>query len=128
MATRDELEANFKGETTEIALYLAMSKQAEREGHPIAALYFRQVAMDEAWHAVEVAELLGMIGDTRANIKMMLTGETKAEIEKADAAKVAEAEGNIDAARFFERASKDEGRHKAGLEGLVKRFEAHGWW
>ncbi|HIE32086.1 MAG TPA: rubrerythrin family protein [Methanosarcinales archaeon] len=127
MTTEDELKANFKGETTEVALYLAMSKQAEREGHAIAALYFRQIAMDEAWHAVEVAELLGMIKDTKSNLAMMLKGETMAEDEKADAAKAAEAEGNIEAARFFERASKDEARHRAGLEGLLKRFEAHGW-
>jgi rubrerythrin len=65
MATKDELEANFKGETAEVALYLAMSKQAEREGHHTAAMYFRQVAMDEAWHGAEVAELLGMITSTR---------------------------------------------------------------
>ncbi len=127
MTTKDELKANFKGETTEVGLYLAMSKQAEREGHYTAAMYFRQVAMDEAWHAAEVAELLGMIKDTKANIEMMLAGETKAEVEKAEAAKAAEAEGMIDAARFFERASKDEARHKAGLKGILMRFEAH-WW
>ena len=127
MATKDELEANFKGETAEVALYLAMSKQAEREGHHTAAMYFRQVAMDEAWHGAEVAELLGMIKDTKANLEMMLKGETMAETEKADAAKAAEAEGNIDAARFFERASKDEARHKAGLKGILMRFDAHGW-
>jgi rubrerythrin len=127
MTTKDELKAHFKGETTEVGLYLAMSKQAEREGHHTAAMYFRQLAMDEAWHASEIAELLGMIGDTKANLKMMHKGETMAETEKADAAKVAEAEGNIDAARFFERASKDEARHKAGLKGILMRFDAHGW-
>ena len=127
MTTKKELEANFKGETTEVGLYLAMSKQAEREGHHTAAMYFRQVAMDEAWHAAEVAELLGMIKDTRSNLEMMLKGETMAETEKANAAKKAEAENMIDAARFFERASKDEARHKAGLKGVLMRFEAHGW-
>ena len=127
MTTKDDLEANFKGETTEVALYLAMSKQAEREGHHTAALYFRQVAMDEAWHGAEVAELLGMIKDTKANLEMMLAGETKAEVEKANSAKKALAEGNIDAARFFERASLDEARHKAGLKGILMRFDAHGW-
>ncbi|CAD6490806.1 MAG: Rubrerythrin [Candidatus Argoarchaeum ethanivorans] len=127
MTTKKELEANFKGETTEVGLYLAMSKQAEREGHHTAAMYFRQVAMDEAWHAAEIAELLGMIKDTRSNLEMMLKGETMAETEKANAAKKAEAENMIDAARFFERASKDEARHKAGLKGVLMRFEAHGW-
>ena len=71
-----ELKAHFKGETTEVGLYLAMSKQAEREGHHTAAMYFRQLAMDEAWHASEIAEILGMIGDTKANLEMMLKGET----------------------------------------------------
>nr|AAU83222.1 conserved hypothetical protein [uncultured archaeon GZfos27A8] len=127
MTTESELKANFKGETTEVGLYLAMSKQAEREGHHTAAMYFRQLAMDEAWHASEIAEILGMIGDTKSNLEMMLAGETMAETEKADAAKAAEAEGNIDAARFFERASKDEARHKAGLKGILMRFDAHGW-
>lgn len=127
MTTEEDLKANLKGETTEVALYLAMSKKAECEGHHTAALYFRQLAMDEAWHAAEVAELLGMVGDTKANIEMMLSGETKATGEKLDAAKKAEAEGNIEAARFFERASKDEDRHRAGLEGLIMRFKAHGW-
>ncbi|RZN15096.1 MAG: rubrerythrin family protein [Methanosarcinales archaeon] len=127
MTTKKELEANFKGETTEVGLYLAMSKQAEREGHHTAAMYFRQVAMDEAWHAAEIVELLGMIKDTRSNLEMMLKGETMAETEKANAAKKAEAENMIDAARFFGRASKDEARHKAGLKGILMRFEAHGW-
>ena len=127
MATKDELKAHFKGETTEVGLYLAMSKQAEREGHHTAAMYFRQLAMDEAWHAADIAEILGMIGDTKANLEMMHKGETMAETEKADAAKAAEAEGMIDAARFFERASKDEARHKAGLKGILMRFDAHGW-
>ena len=127
MTIKEELEANFKGETSEVALYLAMSKQAEREGHHTVAMYFRQVAMDEAWHGAEVAELLGMIKDTKTNIEYMLSGETKAASEKAEAAKAALAEDNPDAAQFFERASKDEERHRAGLEGILMRFKAHGW-
>lgn len=53
-------------------------------------------------------------------------GET-VHTEKSEAAKAAEAEGNIKTARFFERASKDEERHRAGHEGLIMRFKAHGW-
>ncbi len=127
MTTKEELEANFKGETSEVALYLAMSKQAESEGHHTVAMYFRQVAMDEAWHGAEVAQLLGMIKDTKTNIEYMLAGETNAAHEKAEAAKAALAEDNPDAAQFFERASKDEERHRAGLEGILMRFKAHGW-
>jgi rubrerythrin len=122
MKTEEIVEANFKGETSEVGLYLAMSKRAEEEGHPEVALYLRQVAMDEAWHAAEFAALIGKIKDTKSNIQMMLEGETKAETEKAKAAEIARSEGKEDIAKFFERASRDEGRHKAGLKKLLEKL------
>lgn len=121
--TEKNLNNTFKGETTEVGLYLAMSKQAEREGHPDIAVYLRQIAMDEAWHAVEVAEALGMVGDTKSNLEMMLKGETMAEQEKARDGEAAVSDGHKAAASFFSRASRDEGRHKAGLAFYLKRFE-----
>jgi rubrerythrin len=30
----DAVEANFKGETTEVGLYLTMARQAQKEGYP----------------------------------------------------------------------------------------------
>ena len=123
MSLEKILKATFKGETTEVGWYLAMSKIAEKESMPDVAIYLRQIAMDEAWHAAEVAEILGEIKpDTKSNIEMMLEGETMAEGEKADAAKIAREEGNLAAALFFERASYDEGRHKAGLKGILERL------
>jgi len=124
MSLEKVLKATFKGETTEVGWYFAMSRQAEREGHFEAALYFRQIAMDEAWHAAEVAELLGLVKDTTIeNIEMMLEGETMAEGEKAEAAKIAHDEGNEAAALFFAKASLDEARHKSGLAGLLKKIK-----
>ena len=46
MATKENLEKTFKGETTEVGLYLAMAETAEEEGYPEIALYLRSVAMD----------------------------------------------------------------------------------
>jgi rubrerythrin len=123
--TADNLEMNFKGETSEVGLYLAMSKQAEIEGHPDIAMYLRQVAMDEAWHAAWVAKIQGKIGDTKANLEKMIKGETGACAGKADAAKLAKDEGNDEAAKFFDTASKDEDRHRAGLEGFLKKMNSH---
>ncbi len=122
--TLDEILKNtFKGETTEVGWYLAMSKIAEREGFPDVAVYLRQVAMDEAWHATEVAEILGLVKEsTLENLEMMFEGESKAEIEKAEAAELAKKEGNTKAALFFEKASLDEARHKAGLNGFLERM------
>ncbi|MDQ1252488.1 MAG: rubrerythrin [Euryarchaeota archaeon] len=118
------LKDTFKGETTEVGWYLAMSKVAECEGLADVAVYLRQVAMDEAWHATEVAEILGLVkGTTIENLEMMLDGESKAEVEKAEAAELARKEGNTRAALFFERASLDEARHKAGLKGILERLK-----
>lgn len=122
MGLEDILKATFKGETTEVGWYLAMSKIAEEEGLAHVATYLRQIAMDEAWHAAEVARILGMVKDTKSNLTMMLEGETMAEVEKGEAAEIARKEGNSAAALFFERAKKDEARHKAGLRGIVEKF------
>lgn len=124
MTLEEVLKNTFKGETTEVGWYLAMSKIAEREGFPDVAVYLRQVAMDEAWHATEVAEILGLVKETTLeNLEMMFDGESKAEIEKAEAAELAKKEGNTKAALFFEKASLDEARHKAGLNGFIERLK-----
>lgn len=122
MKTEENLQRNFNGETMEVGLYLAMSKRAEEEGHPGIALYLRQVALDEAWHAAEVARLQGRIGDTRANLEKMLNGELGAQKGKAEAARLAQEEGNAAAAEWFEKASADEARHAAGLKGFLDRL------
>lgn len=124
MSLEDILKNTFKGETTEVGWYLAMSKIAEKDGLSDVAVYLRQIAMDEAWHAAEVAEILGLVkSDTKSNLEMMLDGETKAEVEKAEAANLAREEGNVAAALFFDRASYDEARHKAGLKGILDRIQ-----
>jgi rubrerythrin len=120
--TEEKMEMNFKGETSEVGLYLAMSKRAEEEGHPDIAMYLRQVAWDEAWHAAEFATLLGKISDTKSNLEKMAGGEGGAYEGKSEAARIAREEGNEAAAALFERAARDEARHKAGLKGFLKRL------
>ncbi|MFQ5800545.1 MAG: ferritin family protein [Candidatus Hydrothermarchaeales archaeon] len=120
--TEENMEMNFKGETSEVGLYLAMSKRAEEEGHPDIALYLRQVAMDEAWHAAEFATLLRKISDTKTNLEKMAGGEGGAHKGKSEAARIAREEGNEEEAALFERAAKDEARHKAGLKGFLSKL------
>ncbi len=38
------VEANFKGETSEVGLYLAMARQAQREGYPEVAGVLKTIA------------------------------------------------------------------------------------
>ncbi len=51
----DGLHANFTGECTEVGMYLAMSRQAEREGYPEIADAFKRYAFEEAEHAAKFA-------------------------------------------------------------------------
>ena len=39
------LQANFEGECTEVGMYLAMSRQADREGYPEIAEAFKRYAL-----------------------------------------------------------------------------------
>lgn len=42
------LKANFQGECTEVGMYLAMSRQADREGFPEVAEAYKRIAWEEA--------------------------------------------------------------------------------
>lgn len=119
----EAVEANFKGETMEVGLYLAMARQAQREGLPEIAQVLESIAWDEAWHAANFAELNGKISEsTKENIEKMLHGEQAANRGKREAAVMAK-ENNVDPAHdFFDVSSRDEGRHARALEGLLQRY------
>ncbi len=119
----DAVNANFQGETAEVGLYLAMSRQAQREGYPEIAEALKSLAMDEAWHAARFAELNGKISEsTKENLEKMLAGEQGANKGKMNASVKAKEAGVEEAANFFDESSKDEARHAKALEGLLKRY------
>src|SRR5512145_2373745 len=104
--------ANFRGETHEVGLYLAMARQAEREGYPEIATVLKRIAWEEGEHAARYAEVLGLISaNTRENIDKMLNGEIGANKGKRDAA-VKAREANVEEAHdLFNESSRDEARH-----------------
>lgn len=122
-AVEDAVDRNFEGETSEVGLYLAMSRQAQQEGYPEIADALVSIAWDEAWHAAHFAELNGMISEsTKENLEKMLAGEVGANKGKRKAAVKAKEE-NIDHAHdFFDESSRDEGRHAKALDGLLNRY------
>ena len=71
------LRDHFQGECCEVGMYLAMSRQAEREGYPEVAEAFRQYAWEEAEHAAKFAELLGEVltDSTEKNVSMRADAE-----------------------------------------------------
>ena len=117
------VKQNFKGETSEVGMYLAMARLAQREGYPEIAELLKTIAWEEAEHAARFAELNGMIQeDLFENIKQMLEGETFANQGKKEAADKA-TELELHTARdYFNESAKDEARHARMLEGILKRF------
>ncbi len=119
----EAVQANFRGETSEVGLYLAMGRQAEREGYPEIAGVLKAIAWDEADHAARYAELGGMVSEsTRENLEKMLAGETGANKAKLGAAVKAKEAGLDEIQAIFDEASRDEARHARALEGLLKRY------
>lgn len=119
----EDVKKNFNGENIEVGLYLAMARQAEREGYPEISEALKSIAWDEAWHAAHFAELNGEIeASTKANLEKMLKGEIMANKSKKESAKKAK-ENDLDAAHdFFDESSKDEARHARALKGLLDRY------
>ncbi|MBI4685879.1 MAG: rubrerythrin family protein [Nitrospirae bacterium] len=122
-AIEDAVTANFKGETGEVGLYLAMARQAQTEGYPEIAETLKRIAWEEADHAARYAELNGLISEnTKENLEKMLNGEIGANKGKREAAVKAK-EVNVDEAHdFFDESSRDEARHAMMLNGLLNRF------
>ena len=118
------LRANFMGECTEVGMYLAMSRQAEREGYPEIAEAYKRYAFEEAEHAAKFAELLGevLVPCTKTNLQMRTEAEGGACAGKLALAKRAK-ELNYDAIHdTVHEMAKDEARHGAGFAGLLKRY------
>lgn len=118
------LRANFNGECTEVGMYLAMSRQADREGYPEVAEAYKRIAFEEAEHAAKFAELLGEVvtADTKTNLKMRFEAEHGATAGKKELATKAK-QLNYDAIHdTVHEMCKDEARHGAAFAGLLKRY------
>ena len=117
------LRANFVGECTEVGMYLAMSRQADREGYPEVAEAYKRIAFEEAEHAAKFAELLGevVVADTQANLKARVEAEYGATEGKLKIAKRAKELG-LDAIHdTVHEMCKDEARHGKAFLGLLER-------
>ncbi|MEE0930879.1 MAG: ferritin family protein, partial [Acutalibacteraceae bacterium] len=74
----DDLVANFNGECSEVGMYLAMARVADREGYPEISAAFTKYAFEEAEHAAKFAELLGEVvtNSTKKNLELRVAAET----------------------------------------------------
>jgi len=118
------LRNHFNGECSEVGMYLAMSRQALREGYPEVALALDKIAHEEAEHAARFGEMLGELvtKSTKENLEKMLAGENGACHGKMAIAKKAK-ELNLDAIHdSVHEMARDEARHGKALEALLKRY------
>lgn len=120
------LRMNFTGECSEVGMYLAMSRVADRQGYPEVAEAYKRIAFEEAEHAAKFAELLGEVvtEDTKKNLEMRAAAEQGACSGKKDLATLAK-KLNLDAIHdTVHEMAKDEARHGRVFDGLLARYFA----
>ncbi|MGN1318318.1 MAG: NADH peroxidase [Lachnospirales bacterium] len=118
------LRENFNGECSEVGMYLAMSRVADREGYPEVAEAYKRIAFEEAEHAAKFAEILGEVvtSSTKKNLELRVMAEHGATEGKLELAKMAKAQ-NLDAIHdTVHEMAKDEARHGCAFQGLLKRY------
>ena len=118
------LRAHFLGECAEVGMYLAMSRQADREGFPEVAEAYKRIAWEEAEHAAKFAELLGEVVDvsTKKNLEMRVMAEHGATQGKKDIAVLAKQQNQDAIHDTVHEMCKDEARHGMVFQGLLKRY------
>ncbi|MCI6640936.1 MAG: NADH peroxidase [Pygmaiobacter massiliensis] len=118
------LRQNFNGECSEVGMYLAMSRVADREGYPEIAEAYKRYAFEEAEHAAKFAELLGEVvtDSTKRNLELRIDAEHGACEGKMQLAAKAK-QLNLDAVHdTVHEMAKDEARHGRGFAGLYARY------
>jgi len=110
--TDENLRNAFSGESQANRRYTAFARKAEEEGFPQVAKLFRAAAEAETIHALNHLRIMGEIKSTAANLEAAISGETF-EFQKMYPGylKVAQQEGNRQAAWSFDVANKVEQVH-----------------
>ena len=105
-------------------MYLAMSRQADREGYPEVAEAYKRIAFEEAEHAAKFAELLGecVYPDTKKNLQLRVEAERGATEGKLMLAKRAKELGYDAVHDTVHEMCKDEARHGSAFLGLLSRY------
>ncbi|MBP3773760.1 MAG: NADH peroxidase [Bacteroidaceae bacterium] len=117
------LKAHAQGECGEVGMYLAMARQADREGYPEIAEAFKRYAYEEADHASRFMEMLGeSVWDTKKNLEARIAAEADACADKTRIAGLAK-KANLDAIHdSVHEMARDEARHCSGFKGLYARY------
>lgn len=125
MATKENLEEAFAGESQANRKYLAFAKKAEAESRPQIARLFRAAAEAETVHAHNHLRALGWLKGTAENLKAAIEGEGF-EFKEMYPKFIAEAEkeGNKEAITTFKYANAVEEVHHGLYSEALEKFNA----
>ncbi|MDR1425456.1 MAG: hypothetical protein LBI70_00460 [Rickettsiales bacterium] len=120
----DGLRAHFNAECTEVGMYLAMSRAADREGLAEVAEAYKRIAYEEAEHAAKFCELLGeMVSlSTKENLTKRVEAEFMANESKFKIATRAKKMGFDAIHDTVHEMAKDEARHHNVFKGLLNKY------
>jgi len=122
--TAENLAAAFAGESQARNKYTYFAKIARKQGYHYIADIFEETANNEMQHAKDEFKLLGLLGDTKANLLEAVKGEDFETTEMyPNFAKEAEAEGNEEAAHLFREIAKVEAHHRDRYTELLEMVE-----
>lgn len=122
--TEENLKTAFAGESQARNKYTYFAKVASKEGYHYIAKIFEETADNERQHAKDELKLLKGIGDTKANLKDAIEGEDyETTTMYPEFAKIAEKEGNIEAAALFKQIAKVEKEHRERYKKLLEMVE-----
>ncbi len=122
--TNENLKAAFSGESQARNKYDYFAKVARKEGYHYIARFFEETALNEMQHAKEEFKLLKGIGDTKENLKAAIEGEHYEHTEMyPEFEKIAEEEGNKEAAKLFKQIAKVEVKHEERYQKLLEMVE-----
>ena len=121
MATQENLEAAFAGESQANRKYLAFAKKAEADGYPQIAKLFRAAAAAETVHAHAHLRVMKGVKGTAANLAAAVEGERYEHQEMyPQFVQEAESEGNRAAVVTFKNAMAVEKIHHRLYEDALK--------
>jgi len=122
--TKKNLETAFAGESMARNKYDYFASVARKAGYVQIANIFEETALNEKEHAKLWAKQLGLIGDTAADLKEAIKGETYETTEMyPKMAQEAEEEGHADIAKLFRNVGLAEKAHQTRYEKLLENVE-----
>ncbi len=122
--TEENLKTAFAGESMARNKYAYFAAVAKKEGYEAISATFMETADNEAAHAKIWFNLLGGIGDTKANLKKAAEGENEEWTSMyKEFAETAQAEGFTDIAGLFKRVGQIEKEHEERYKELLANVE-----